>query len=317
MFTTINELIKIQKKIAPYIHETPVMSSEYFNDISGCKAVFKCENFQKMGAFKMRGAMNAVMSLDDESRSRGVITHSSGNFGQAVALAARNLGIKAVIVMPSNAPAVKKAAIAGYGAEIIECEPTNEARASVTARISKESGAVILHPSNQKEVIDGNASAAIELINFCNDASTELDAIITPVGGGGLLAGTALAAKGLIPEIEVFAGEPSGADDAYRSLKEGVIQASVAPHTIADGLKTQLGECNFPIIQKYVNEIILVEEDEIVSAMQIIWERMKLVIEPSSAVAPAAILKRPELFKDKNVGIILSGGNVQLDKLPF
>ena len=244
---------------------------------------------------------------------RGVVTHSSGNFAQAVALAARNIGITAVIVMPSNAPAVKKAAVAGYGAKIVECEPTNEARAAVTAAISQDTGAIILHPSDQKEVIDGNASAALELIHTCPD----LQSIITPVGGGGLLAGTALAAKGVNSKIEVYAAEPSGADDAFRSLQTGTIQPSIKPQTIADGLRTQLGECNFPIIQKYVNKIILVEEDEIIAAMRFVWERMKIVIEPSAAVAPAAVIKSPEIFSDQNVGIIISGGNVQLDNLQF
>ena len=313
MFTPVSELFQIQKKISPYIHETPVMTSTAFNEAARCCVYFKCENFQKMGAFKMRGAMNAVLSLSAEQRARGVVTHSSGNFAQAVALAARNIGITAVIVMPSNAPAVKKAAVAGYGAKIVECEPTNEARAAVTAAISQDTGAIILHPSDQKEVIDGNASAALELIHTCPD----LQSIITPVGGGGLLAGTALAAKGVNSKIEVYAAEPSGADDAFRSLQTGTIQPSIKPQTIADGLRTQLGECNFPIIQKYVNKIILVEEDEIIAAMRFVWERMKIVIEPSAAVAPAAVIKSPEIFSDQNVGIIISGGNVQLDNLQF
>jgi len=313
MFTALDDLKKIHKAISPYIHNTPVMTSETFNEAAGCTAYFKCENFQKMGAFKIRGAMNAVLQLSDEQRRVGVVTHSSGNFGQAVALAARSAGVKATVIMPSNAPEVKKAAVAGYGAEIIECEPTNAARAEATAEYSRDSGAVVLHPSNQKEVINGNSSAALELLDECPDIGT----IITPVGGGGLIAGTALAAKGIRGNIEVFAAEPFGADDAYRSLRCGSIQMSVNPKTIADGLRTQLGDCNFPIIQKYVKEIIRVEEDEIIAAMRLIWERMKIVIEPSAAVAPAAVLKSPAVFEDRIVGIILSGGNVDLSKLPF
>lgn len=313
MFTPIEDLMMIRNRISPYIHRTPVMSSASFNRKAGCTVFFKCENFQRMGAFKMRGAMNAILALSAEDRAKGVVTHSSGNFAQAVALAAGSIGVKATVVMPTTAPAVKKQAVAGYGAEIIECEPTNKARAAKTEEIRRATGAVILHPSNQKEVIDGNASAAIELLE---DVS-ELDSVITPVGGGGLLAGTALAVKGLNESIRVFAAEPAGADDAYRSLQTGVIQPSEHPETIADGLKTQLGEKNFPIIKKYTEEIIRVEEYEIISAMKFIWERMKIVVEPSAAVAPAAVLKSPEIFEGMKVGIIISGGNVDLNSLPF
>ncbi|HAK47551.1 MAG TPA: serine dehydratase [Spirochaeta sp.] len=312
MFTSLGDLKLIRKSISSYIHETPVLTSKVFDSTSGCSTYFKCENFQKMGAFKMRGAMNALLSLSSQQRADGVVTHSSGNFGQAVALAALNLDVKATIVMPSNAPKVKKDAVAGYGASIVECEPTNKARVAATSDISAETGAVILHPSDQKEVIDGNASAALELL----ESQPDIEAIITPVGGG-LLAGTALAAKGLNSRIEIFAGEPSGVDDAYRSLQTGVIQPSLNPVTIADGLRTQLGENNFPIIKKYVVEIIRVEEDEIISAMKFIWERMKIVIEPSSAVAVAAVLKNAILFKNRKLGIIISGGNVDLSNLPF
>jgi threonine dehydratase len=313
MFTEYKELKDILARLKPHVHNTPVLTSSMFNEISGCQAYFKCENFQRMGAFKMRGAMNAVLNLPGNKRLKGVTTHSSGNFAQAVSLSARIIGIPATVIMPSTAPSVKKDAVRSYGAKIIECEPSLESRVKTTEEYVKKTGATILHPSDQKEVIDGNSSACMELLEEIPD----LEVVITPVGGGGLLAGTALAAKAINNKIEVFAGEPFGADDAYHSLKTGKIQPSINPVTIADGLKTQLGENNFPIIQKYVKEIIRVEEKEIVTSMKWIWERMKIVIEPSSAVAVAAILKEPEYFQGKKTGIIISGGNVDLSRLPF
>lgn len=313
MFTTYKELKEIHEQIKPYIHKTPVLTSQSYNRISHCSAYFKCENFQKMGAFKMRGALNAILNLNESERKKGVTTHSSGNFAQAVSLSARILGIAATVIMPSTAPEVKKNAVRSYGATVIECEPKLESRVRTTEDFSNKTGAVILHPSDQKEVIDGNASACLELLEEVPD----LEAIITPVGGGGLLAGTALAAKAINPLIKIYAGEPMAADDAYRSLKKGTIQPSINPHTIADGLKTQLGENNFPIIQKYVDEIIRVEEDEIITAMKWVWQRMKIIIEPSSAVPVAAIWKENKYFKAKKTGIIISGGNVELEKLPF
>lgn len=313
MFTDYKELKNIHEQLKPYIHKTPVLTSSTFNEISNCTAYFKCENFQKMGAFKMRGALNAILNLDKSEQKKGVTTHSSGNFAQAVSLSARILKIPATVIMPSTAPEVKKNAVRSYGANIIECEPKLESRVRTTEDFSTKTGAVILHPSDQKEVIDGNASACIELLEEVPD----LDAIITPVGGGGLLAGTALAARAINPSIEIYAGEPMAADDAYWSLKKGTIQPSLNPHTIADGLKTQLGENNFPIILKYVKEIIRVEEEEIIAAMKWVWERMKIIIEPSSAVPVAAILKGNNFFNGKKTGIIISGGNVELNKLPF
>ncbi len=313
MFTQYAELKKIHEKIKPYIHRTPVMTSTTFNDLCGCSAYFKCENFQRMGAFKMRGALNAILSLPESDRAQGVVTHSSGNFAQAVSLSARIIGIPAVVIMPSTAASVKKDAVRNYGARIIECEPTLEAREKAVGEYKKHSGAAVLHPSNQKAVIDGNSSACLELLEEVPD----LDAIIVPVGGGGLLAGTALAAKAIRKNIDVFAGEPSGADDAYRSLKKGIIQPSINPNTVADGLRTQLGTNNFPIIQKYVTEIIRVQDSEIIFAMRWVWERMKIIIEASSAVAAAAVLKEPLYFKGKKTGIIISGGNVDLSALPF
>ncbi len=313
LFTDLKELKEIHSKLKPYIHFTPVLTSESFNALSGTSSFFKCENFQKMGAFKMRGALNAILNLTDEEKSKGVATHSSGNFAQAMCLSAKLLNVQATVVMPKTAPKVKKDAVRSYGGKIIECEPNLIVRESTLLDFTIKTGAIPLHPSNQKEVIEGNSTAVIELLEKIPD----LDIIITPVGGGGLLAGTALAAKQIKPNIEVYAGEPMGADDAYHSIRKGEIQPSINPNTIADGLKTQLGDKNFPIIKELVKDIIRVEDSEIIQSMKWVWERMKIVIEPSSAVAVAAILKEKDLFKNKKIGIIISGGNVELDKLPF
>lgn len=306
-------LIQTHQRIKPFIHKTPVLTSQLLDEIAGCNVFFKCENFQKMGAFKMRGAANAILSLTDEERLNGVVTHSSGNFAQAVSLAAKKIGVKAYIVMPENAPQAKKNGVKTYGGEIIECEPTAEAREFTANKIQKETKASFLHPSNQDEVIYGNATAAMELL----EEQPNLDVIITPVGGGGLLAGTALAVNQFAPNCKIIGAEPMEVDDAYRSLKSGKIEKNESTNTIADGLKTYLGDRNFPIIKALVNKIIRVEEQEIKEAMQLIWERMKIVVEPSSAVAFAAVLKNKEEFKNKNVGIIISGGNVDLTNLPF
>ena len=306
-------LIEVHNRIKPFIHKTPVLSSSLINEMVGADIVFKCENFQKMGAFKMRGAANAILSLSDEERQRGVVTHSSGNFAQAVALAAQKLDVKAYIVMPENAPQVKKNGVKTYEGEIIECESTPQAREATANKIKKEKGASFLHPSNQDEVIYGNSTAAMELLEKCPN----LDVILTPVGGGGLIAGTALAAHYFSNNCKVIGGEPMEADDAYRSLISGKIETNDSFHTVADGLRTHLGDRNFPIIQKHVEKIIRVKEDEIINAMQLIWERMKIIIEPSCAVPFAAVLKNKEEFKNKNVGIILSGGNVDVKNLPF
>ena len=306
-------LIEVHNRIKPFIHKTPVLSSSLINEMVGANVLFKCENFQKMGAFKMRGAANAILSLTYEERQRGVVTHSSGNFAQAVSLAAQKLEVKAYIVMPENAPQVKKNAVKTYAGEIIECESTPQAREATANKIKEEKGASFLHPSNQDEVIYGNSTAAMELL----EEYPELDVILTPVGGGGLIAGTALAANYFSNNCKVIGGEPMEADDAYRSLISGQIETNDSFHTVADGLRTHLGDRNFPIIQKHVDKIIRVEEDEIVNAMQLIWERMKIIIEPSCAVPFAAVLKNKEEFKNKNVGIILSGGNVDVTNLPF
>ena len=306
-------LIEVHNRIKPFIHKTPVLSSSLINEMVGADIVFKCENFQKMGAFKMRGAANAILSLSEEERQRGVVTHSSGNFAQAVSLAAQKLEVKAYIVMPANAPQVKKDGVKTYAGEIIECESTPQAREATANKIKEEKGASFLHPSNQDEVIYGNSTVAMELL----EEYPNLDVILTPVGGGGLIAGTALAAHYFSNNCKVIGGEPMEADDAYRSLISGKIETNDSFHTVADGLRTHLGDRNFPIIQKYVDKIIRVEEDEIINAMQLIWERMKIIIEPSCAVPFAAVLKNKEEFKNKNVGIILSGGNVDVKNLPF
>lgn len=312
-FMTKETLIKTHNRIQPHIHRTPVLTSELLNEKAGCNLFFKCENFQKMGAFKMRGAANAILLLSEEEKQRGVVTHSSGNFAQAVSLAAQKLGIKAYIVMPENAPQVKKNGVRTYGGEIIECESTSQAREATANKIKEEKGASFLHPSNQDEVIFGNATAAMELLEDYPD----LDVILTPVGGGGLIAGTALAAHHFSEHCKVIGGEPMEADDAYRSLISGKIETNGSFYTVADGLRTHLGDRNFPIIQEHVDKIIRVEEAEIINAMQLIWERMKIIIEPSCAVPFAAVLKNKEEFAAKNVGIILTGGNVDLANLPF
>ena len=306
-------VIEAGNRVAPFVHRTPVLTSRLLNEMAGAEVFFKCENLQKMGAFKMRGAINAIQQLSEAQKKAGVVTHSSGNFGQALALAAKNLGVNAYIVMPSSAPAVKIEAVKSYGGLVTITEPTLEAREKSAANIVAEKGAVFLHPSNDLNVIVGQGTAALELLQD----QPGLEYIMSPVGGGGLIAGTALAAHYLGSNCRVIGGEPMEVDDAYRAFKSGKIEYNTSTDTIADGLKTNLGDINFPIIMELVSDIIRVEEGEIVNAMKLIWERMKLVIEPSSAVPFAALLKEREKFKNKKVGIILSGGNVELSNLPF
>ncbi|MDF0716761.1 pyridoxal-phosphate dependent enzyme [Muricauda sp. 334s03] len=307
------QLVDCHERIKPYIHNTPVLTSRLLNEMAGAQLYFKCENFQRMGAFKMRGAANAIIQLTDEQKQNGVVTHSSGNFAQALSLSAQSLGVKAYIVMPSSAPRVKKEAVKGYGGILIECEPTLEAREHESDKIVKEHGATFIHPSNDDQVILGQGTACKELL----ENQPNLDYVFTPVGGGGLIAGTALAAHYFGENCKTIGGEPFEVDDAYRSLQSGEIETNTTTNTIADGLKTQLGDRNFPIIQKHVEEIVRVTEEEIVTAMQLIWERLKIVCEPSSAVALAAAFKSKEKLSDKNAGIIISGGNVDLSSLPF
>jgi threonine dehydratase len=312
-FPTLSDIESAAARIAPWAHRTPVLTSSAIDEIAGCRLFFKCENFQKVGAFKFRGASNAVLSLGDEEAARGVATHSSGNHAQALALAARLRGIPAHIVMPSNAPAIKKTAVAGYGARIVFCEPTLAARESTLDAVVRETGAAVVHPYNDLRVITGQATAARELIEDVPD----LDILMTPVGGGGLLSGSALSAHYLSPRTAVIATEPEGADDAQRSFRAGHIIPSENPHTIADGLLTSLGDRTFAIIQEHVRDIVTVPDDAIIRAMRLVWERMKIIIEPSAAVPLAAVLEQRLESDGKRIGIILSGGNLDLDRLPW
>jgi threonine dehydratase len=310
---TLPEIRETHAAIRPLIHHTPLMRCRSINEMAGAELFFKCENFQKVGAFKMRGAASAALRLTEAERSRGLATHSSGNHAQAVARAAQTLGVPAYIVMPENAPAIKQAATEGYGANVILCKPTLAARESTLAAVVAETGATFIHPYNDYNVIAGQATAALELITDVG----ELDCILAPVGGGGLMSGTAIASRGLLPDILIYGGEPEGADDAHRSLQSGILQQNEGTQTLADGLLTNLGDKTFAIIQEYVSDIFTVSDPEIIAAMRLVWERMKIVIEPSCAVPLAAVLKNKDRFAGKRTGIILSGGNVDLGKLPF
>jgi threonine dehydratase len=308
-----NSVREAAQRIAPHVHRTPVLTCSSLDRMVGAELFFKGENFQRVGAFKFRGACNAVFSLSDEEVSRGVGTHSSGNHAAALALAARLRGVPAFIVMPENASEVKKKAVAGYGAQIFSCEPTGAGRAERMAEVLAETGATFIHPSNDPLVIAGQGTAALELLEEVSD----LDVVMAPVGGGGLLSGTALAAAGLSPGVRVIGAEPEGADDAYRSLQEGRIIPSVNPRTVADGLLTSLGDNTFRIITEHVEQIVTVSEEAIIAGMRHVWERMKIVIEPSAAVPVGALLEGKLDLSSLRVGVILSGGNVDLDKLPW
>jgi threonine dehydratase len=301
------------ERISGMVHRTPVLTSISIDSICGCRLFFKGENFQKVGAFKFRGATNAVLSLSEAEANKGVATHSSGNHAAALALAATRRGIKSYVVMPENAPTIKIAAVKGYGAEITFCEPTLSARENTLKKVTNRTGATVVHPYNNFNVIAGQGTVAKEML----DDVADLDAILVPVGGGGLLSGTALSVKALSPNTKVIACEPSGADDAFRSFRDKVIYPSVNPNTIADGLLTSLGSIPFEIIKDKVDEIVTVSEEAIIAAMRLVWERMKIIIEPSSAVPLAALLENKIICKGKRIGIILSGGNVDLEKLPF
>lgn len=309
---SIEDIREAHRRIKPFVHLTPVMTSSQLNRISGAEIYFKCENFQKVGAFKFRGAMNTVLLLKDQ-KVKEVITHSSGNHAAALALAAKMAGMKAYVVMPRTAPEVKKNAVKDYGAEITFCEPTQHAREQTTRMLIEKTGAVLVHPYDNYNVICGQGTAAVELLEETGD----LDIVMAPVGGGGLLSGTSTAVKGLNPNIKVFGAEPRNADDAYRSFNTGILHPSVSPETIADGLLTSLSELTFTIIRKNADNIFTVSEESIIEAMRLIWERMKIIVEPSAAVTFAVILENPDVFRGKRTGIILSGGNVELNKLPF
>ena len=310
---TYNDVETAQYRIKPYIHKTPVLSSIYLNKISGAELYFKCENFQKAGAFKARGASNAVFGLSNEVALKGVVTHSSGNHGLSLAYAAGRKGIPVTVVMPHTAPEPKKDAVRDYGGTIVECEPSSTSREETSARVVAESGADFVHPYNDPRVISGQATCSLELL----EQTGGLDAVIAPIGGGGMISGSCLAMSNVAPEIKIFAAEPKNADDAYRSFKAGYIIADDAPVTVADGLKVPLKDLTWHFVSKYVEDILIATEQEIIDAMKLIWQRMKIVIEPSSAVPLATILKNKNIFSGKRVGVIITGGNVDLDKLPW
>jgi threonine dehydratase len=307
------EILEAAERIAPFTHRTPLLTSQTLSRLTACTLYFKCENFQKAGAFKSRGAVNAVFALPDKEVQNGVCTHSSGNHAGALSRAAKLRKVPAHIVMPSNSNPIKVAAVREYGGIITFCEPTLEARESTLQKVREETGATEIHPYNDHRIIAGQATAALEVF----DSGLRPDIIMAPVGGGGLLSGTALATHLWSPSTRVIAAEPAGADDAFRSFTSGTFQPSVNPRTIADGLLTSLGSLTWPIIQKQVHEIITVEENTIVQAMLWIWERMKIIIEPSSAVPLAAIIEKPEIFRGHSVVVILSGGNADLHNLPW
>ncbi|SLN53920.1 Phenylserine dehydratase [Falsiruegeria litorea R37] len=310
---TYQDVIEAHDRIAPHIHRTPVLTSSYFDDLTGAQLFFKCENLQKAGAFKVRGASNAVFGLDDEAAKRGVATHSSGNHALSLSYAAGRRGIPCHVVMPRTAPDAKKAAVRGYGGVITECEPSTSSREEVFARVHAETGADFVHPYNDPRVIAGQGTCSRELM----EQTDGLDAVIAPIGGGGMVSGTCLWMSHAAPETAIFAAEPEQADDAYRSFKAGHIIADDAPQTVADGLKVPLKENTWHFVQNHVSDILTASEDEIVAAMKLAWQRMKIVLEPSSAVPLATILKNPGVFAGKRVGVIITGGNVDMDRLPW
>ena len=310
---TLAEIRETHDRIRPHIHRTPIVTCETLDRLTGCKLYFKCENFQKAGAFKSRGACNAVLCLSDDDAKQGVVTHSSGNHAAALARAARIRGIDAHIVMPSNSPAVKVEAVRGYGGRIVFCEPNQPARETTAAQVQQETGATMIHPYDDSRIIAGQGTAVIELLE---DAPT-LDTIMTPVGGGGLLSGTLIAAKQIAPAVTVIAAEPANADDAYQGWKSKKFIPSDSPQTIADGLKTALGQITFPIIHELVDDILLATEDAIHDALLLMLERAKLVIEPSSAVPLAALLSNDHGLGGQKIGIILSGGNIDFRNFRF
>jgi threonine dehydratase len=309
----IKDIQKAAQNIRTYCHTTPVLSSEIINAETGGQLFFKCENFQKAGAFKFRGATNALLNLVENASTTPVTTHSSGNHAGALAKAAAILGIPCIVVMPENSPKVKVAAVLHYGATIRFCAPTLDAREQSALKVIEETGAILIHPYNNFYIIAGQGTAALELMHLYPG----LDNLITPVGGGGLLSGCSTAAKALNKNIKVFGGEPKGADDAYRSLQAGKIIPSINPHTIADGLLTSLCELTFSVISQHVDSIYTVSEESIVAAMKMIWQYMKIVVEPSGAVPLAVVLENPDVFRNKKTGLIISGGNIDLENLPF
>ena len=310
---TYENVLTAHQRVLPYIHRTPVLTSTFFNQLTGAELFFKCENFQKAGAFKVRGACNAVFGLDDETAKAGVATHSSGNHALSLSYAAGRRGIPVTVVMPHSAPQAKKDAVMGYGGTIVECEPSTSSRESTFAKVVSQTGADFVHPYNDPRVIAGQATCSRELLEQVEN----LDAVIAPIGGGGMVSGTCLTISNIAPQIEIFAAEPLNADDAARSFRAGHIIADDSPETVADGLKVPLKDLTWHFVSNHVSDILTATEEEIVDAMKLIWQRMKIVMEPSSAVPLATILKNRERFAGKRVGIIITGGNVDLDKLPW
>lgn len=310
---TLEDMQTARERIADHVHLTPVLTSRMLNELTGAELFFKCENLQKAGAFKARGASNAVFGLSDAQAAKGVATHSSGNHGSCLSYAAGRRGIPCTVVMPRTAPQAKKDAVRGYGARVVECEPSTSSREAVFAEVVAETGAEFVHPYNDPRVIAGQGTCSAELIEQVEG----LDAVIAPIGGGGMVSGTCLTLSNLAPNVKVYAAEPEQADDAMRSFKAGHIIADDAPDTVADGLKVPLKELTWHFVQRHVTDILTASDAEIVEAMKLIWKRMKIVMEPSSAVPLATILKNREIFEGRRVGVIITGGNVDLDKLPW
>ncbi len=310
---TFDDVIAAHERIAPHIHNTPVLTSEYLNALTGAQLFFKCENFQKAGAFKARGASNAVFGLDDATAARGVATHSSGNHALSLSYAAGRRGIPCHVVMPRTAPQAKKDAVRGYGGIITECEPSTTSREAAFAEVQARTGADFVHPYNDPRVIAGQATCSRELIAQV----AGLDTVIAPIGGGGMISGCCLTLSSTAPQVAIYAAEPAQADDAMRSLRAGRIIADDAPQTVADGLKVPLKDNTWHFVSRHVTDILTATEQEIIDAMRLTWARMKIVMEPSCAPPLATILKNPEVFRGKRVGVIVTGGNVDLDKLPW
>ena len=310
---TFEDVVAAHERIKPHIHRTPVLTSSYFNDLIGAELFFKCENFQKAGAFKVRGASNAVFGLDEAQASKGVCTHSSGNHALSLSYAAGRRGIPCNVVMPRTAPAAKKAAVRGYGGKITECEPSTTSREEVFAQVQAETGGEFVHPYNDPRVVAGQGTCSREFM----EQTDGVDMMVAPIGGGGMISGTCLTLSNIAPEVEIIASEPEQADDAYRSFKAGHIIADDAPVTIADGLKVPLKELTWHFVSNHVTDILTASEQEIIDAMKLTWQRMKIVMEPSCAVPLATILKNKDKFAGKRVGVIITGGNVDLDLLPW
>ena len=314
---TLDDMLEAHERIKPYIHRTPVLTSRFLNELAGCEMFFKCENFQKAGAFKVRGASNAVFGLSDEAAKNGVCTHSSGNHALSLSYAAGRRGIPCNVVMPHSAPEAKKAAVRGYGGIITECEPSTTSREEVFAKVQAETGGDFVHPYNDPRVIAGQATCSREFLEQMEEMGVKPDMVVAPIGGGGMISGTCLTLSNLAPDVKIYAAEPLNADDAARSFKAGHIIADDAPNTVADGLKVPLKDLTWHFVSNYVTDILTATEEEIVEAMKLTWTHMKIIIEPSCAVPLAVILKNKDVFAGKKVGVIITGGNVDLDKLPW